>query len=91
MPRCEFFYYLFNDEQGHIDSQRRQSLIWISQERMSGAPCFYGTLLPVSSLFENLENGVSIDEWLDAFPSVTREQAIAVLEYARNRMLEPVA
>src|SRR2546422_2783911 len=66
-------------------------LIWINPERMSGAPCFYGTRLPVSSLFENLEGGVSINEWLDAFPSVTREQAIAVLEYARNRMLEPVA
>src|SRR5437870_5567105 len=66
-------------------------LIWINPERMSGAPCFYGTRLPVSSLFENLEGGVSIDEWLDAFPSVTREQAIAVLEYARNRMLDPVA
>ena len=66
-------------------------LIWINPERMSGAPCFYGTRLTVSSLFENLEDGVSIDEWLDAFPSVTREQAIAVLEYARSRMLEPVA
>jgi len=66
-------------------------LIWVNPERMSGAPCFYGTRLPVNSLFENLEGGVSIDEWLDAFPSVTREQAIAVLEYARNRMLEPVA
>ena len=66
-------------------------LIWINPERMSGAPCFYGSRLPVSSLFENLEGGGSIDEWLDAFPSVTREQAIAVLEYARSRMLEPVA
>src|SRR5438132_211958 len=65
-------------------------LIWINPERMSGAPCFHGTRLPVSSLFENLEDGVSIDEWLETFPSVTREQAIAVLEYARNRMLEPV-
>ncbi len=66
-------------------------LIWINPERMGGAPCFYSTRLPVNSLFENLEAGVSIDEWLDAFPSVTREQAVAVLEYARNRMLEPVA
>src|SRR5437879_4375686 len=53
--------------------------------------CFYASRLPVNSLFENLEGGVSIDEWLEAFPSVTREQAIAVLEYARSRMLEPVA
>ena len=66
-------------------------LIWINPERMSGSPCFYGTRLPVSSLFENLEDGVSIDEWLDGFPSATREQAIAVLEYARSRMLERVA
>jgi uncharacterized protein (DUF433 family) len=66
-------------------------LIWTNPERMSGAPCFYQTRLPISSLFENLEGGVSIDEWLDAFPSVTREQAIAVLEYARSRMVEPVA
>ena len=66
-------------------------LIWINPERMGGAPCFYGTRLPVNSLFGNLETGTSIDEWLDAFPSVTREQAIAVLEYARSRMLEPVA
>ena len=66
-------------------------LIWINPERMSGAPCVYGTRLPGSSLFENLEDGVSIDEWLDAFPSATREQAIPVLEYARSRMLEPVA
>jgi hypothetical protein len=42
-------------------------------------------------LVRDLEGGVSIDQWLDAFPSVTREQAIAVLEYARSRMLEPVA
>ena len=66
-------------------------LIWMNPERMGWAPCFYSARLPVNSLFENLEAGVSIDEWLDAFPSVTREQAVAVLEYARNRMLEPVA
>jgi uncharacterized protein (DUF433 family) len=57
-------------------------LIWINPERMSGAACFYGTRLPVSSLFENLEDSINIDEWLDAFPSVAREQAIAVLDYA---------
>lgn len=74
-----------------MSPNEQNPLIWKNPERMSGAPCFYGRRLPVSSLFENLEDGVSIDEWLDAFLSVTREQAIAVLEYARNRMLEPVA
>ena len=66
----------------------KNPLIWINSERMSGAPCFYKTRLPVDSLFTNIEGGVSLDEWLDAFPSVTREQAVAVLEYAHHRMLE---
>jgi hypothetical protein len=57
----------------------------------SEAPCFYGTRLPVSSLFENLEAGVSLDDWLDAFPSVTREQAVRVLEHAHHQVLLPLA
>lgn len=64
-------------------------LIWINPGRMSGASCFYKTRLPVESLFENLEGGVSLEEWLDAFPSVTREQAVAVLEYAHSKPLQP--
>ena len=66
----------------------KNPLIWINPGRMSGAPCFYKTRLPVDSLFTNIEGGVSLDEWLDAFPSVTREQAVAVLELAHHRMLE---
>ncbi len=54
---------------------------------MSGAACFYGTRVPVDSLFKNLESGLSLDEYLDCFPDVTREQAIAVLEYAHKRAL----
>jgi len=68
----------------------KNPLIWVNEERMSGVPCFYGTRMPIESLFENLEADVSLDEWLDAFPSVTRKQAVAVLEYARVRMLESV-
>jgi uncharacterized protein (DUF433 family) len=66
-------------------------LIWINPDRMGGAPCFYKTRLPIRSLFENLEGGVSLDEWLDAFPSASREQAVAVLQYAESRLLKPVA
>ena len=65
----------------------KNPLIWINPGRMSGAPCFYKTRLPIDSLFENLEDGVSLDEWLDAFPDILREQAQAVLEYAKNSML----
>ena len=60
----------------------QKPLIWINPGRVSGAACFYGTRLPIDSLFVNLEGGVSLDEWLDAFPFVTKEQAVAVLEYA---------
>jgi uncharacterized protein (DUF433 family) len=62
-------------------------LIWINPQRVSGAACFYKTRLPVDSLFDNLEDGVSLDEWLDAFPDITRAQAKAVLELAKQTML----
>ncbi|MCX8089857.1 MAG: DUF433 domain-containing protein [Verrucomicrobiae bacterium] len=69
----------------------RQPLIWVNPDRIGGEPCFYRTRLPIRSLFENLERGVSLDEWLEAFPSVSREQAVGVLEYARQRLLEHAA
>jgi uncharacterized protein (DUF433 family) len=62
-------------------------LIWINPQRVSGTPCFYKTRLPIDSLFDNLEDGVSLDEWLDAFPDITRAQAQAVLELAKQTML----
>ena len=65
--------------------------IWVDPERLSGAPCFKGTRVPVDSLFTNLESGVSLDEYLDCFPDVTREQAVAVLEYAQKLTLRPAA
>ena len=58
--------------------------IWVDPERLSGAPCFKGTRVPVDSLFTNLESGLSLDEYLDCFPDVTRDQAVAVLEYAHK-------
>ena len=65
--------------------------IWVDPERMSGAPCFIGTRVPVESLFTNIESGLSLDEYLECFPDVSREQAIAVLEYAWKRMFSPAA
>ncbi|HEY5041401.1 MAG TPA: DUF433 domain-containing protein [Verrucomicrobiae bacterium] len=64
----------------------KNPLIWINPGRMSGAPCFYKTRLPVDSLFVKIEGGISLDEWPDAFPSVTREHAVVVLEFAHNKM-----
>jgi uncharacterized protein (DUF433 family) len=65
--------------------------IWVDPARLSGAPCFKGTRVPVDSLFTNLESGLSLDEYLDCFPDVTREQAVTVLEYAHKLTLGPAA
>ena len=65
--------------------------IWVDPERMSGAPCFHGTRVPVESLFTNLESGLSLDEYLECFPDVSREQAVQVLEYARKTISSPAA
>jgi uncharacterized protein (DUF433 family) len=51
-------------------------------ERMSGAWVFRGTRVAVKALFENLEGGASIDDFLEWFPGVTREQVLAVLDHA---------
>ena len=51
-------------------------------EMQSGAWVFRGTRVPVASLFQNLEDGARIDDYLTWFPGVTREQVEAVLEYA---------
>ena len=61
--------------------------IWVDPERLSGAPCFKGTRVPVDSLFNNLESGLSLDEYLDCFPDVRREHAVAVLEFAQKLTL----
>lgn len=58
--------------------------VWQNPDCMSGALCFENTRLPVISLSENLESGLTVDEFVDSFGSVTREQVVAVLEYARK-------
>ena len=65
--------------------------VWVDPERMSGAPCFAGTRCPVDALFNNLESGLSLDEFLECFPGVTREQAVAVLEYSKQQFVRPAA
>ena len=60
-----------------------QSVIMSDPEILGGTPCFRGTRVPVDSLIDYLEAGDSLDEFLDNFPSVTREAAIAALEEAK--------
>jgi uncharacterized protein (DUF433 family) len=51
---------------------------------LGGTPVFVGTRVPVKSLYDHLEAGDGLDEFLDSFPSVTREQAVAALELGRE-------
>lgn len=53
-------------------------------EILGGVPVFVGTRVPVRSLFDYLEGGDTLDEFLDDFPSVSREQAVAALELGRE-------
>lgn len=55
-------------------------------ERVSGAWVFTGTRVPVRALFENLAEGASLDDFLQWFPGVTREQAVAVLTHAEHSL-----
>jgi len=54
--------------------------------KLSGAWAFRGTRVPVSSLFENLESGATLDQFLTWFPGVTRAQAEAVLEHTARSL-----
>lgn len=68
-----------------------ESVVKIDPEIMHGAPCFAGTRVPIQNLIDYLEGGDSIDEFLDGFPSVTREQVIAFLEEAKTRIFAATA
>ena len=59
-----------------------------SQDKVSGAWVFRGTRVPVRALFENLESGATIGQFLEWFPGVTDEQVAAVLEHAEQSLAE---
>ena len=59
-----------------------KQIVTIDNEILNGQPVFSGTRVPIESLFDHLEAGVSLDEFLDDFPTVSKEQAIGLLEVA---------
>ena len=61
---------------------RVRDYINIDKEILSGNPVFKGTRVPIQTLFDHLEKGVSLSEFLEDFPTVKKEQAIAVIEIA---------
>lgn len=64
-----------------------KALITCSPEVMGGTPVFAGTRVPVQTLLDYLEGGETIDDFLEGFPTVSREQVVAFLEEAKNRMV----
>ena len=70
-----------------IEEQKVDNLpITIDPEIMSGTPVFEGTRVPVDALINNLADGISLDEFLKNFPTVSREQAVAVLSFSNDTL-----
>ena len=66
---------------------RRDLVVHSDPDILGGTPVFVGTRVPVRSLFDYLEGGDTLDEFLRQFPSVGREQAVAALDLARESFL----
>jgi uncharacterized protein (DUF433 family) len=67
-----------------------KGIVHSDSEILGGTPVFVGTRVPLQNLIDYLEGGESIEDFLDGFPSVKREQVIAVIEDAKFKMLETV-
>ena len=65
-----------------------RDLIEVNPQKMSGTPVFSGTRVPIQNLFDCIEGGETIVQFLDQFPTVTREQVKGVLELSKERLLD---
>jgi len=66
---------------------RPQEVVHSDPEIMGGTPVFVGTRVPVETLFDYLEDGETLDEFLESFPTVEREQAVAALQIACDAVI----
>jgi uncharacterized protein (DUF433 family) len=66
---------------------KKSAVVTVDPEIMSGTPCFAGTRVPARALLDYLEGGETLDEFLEQYPTVSRQQAIAFLEQAGERLL----
>jgi len=70
------------------EKELRELPIAIDPAILSGMPVFRGTRVPVDALISNLEAGLTLDGFLDNFPTVTRQQALQVLEFSKTTLLK---
>ena len=71
-----------------MTAEELKGIIHSDPEIMGGTPVFVGTRVPLQNLIDALEGGESVEDFLEAFPTVTREQAIAVIEAGKLKLLE---
>jgi len=75
-----------------VVDMKKRSVVSIDPEIMSGTPCFAGTRVPVRVLIDYFEGGETLDEFLEQYPTVSREKAVAFLEESSaslERTLQP--
>jgi uncharacterized protein (DUF433 family) len=65
-----------------------QDMIHVSADTLSGTPVFKGTRVPVSSLFEHLQSGISLNEFLNDFPSVTKPMDEQIIEFLKQSPMQ---
>jgi len=68
------------------DKELARLPITVDPETLSGVPVFRGTRVPVAALLDNLAAGLTLDEFLDNFPTVSREQAVQVLDFYKETL-----
>jgi uncharacterized protein (DUF433 family) len=73
-----------------MNQEELKGIVHSNAEIMGGTPVFTGTRVPLQNLIDFLEGGESLEDFLDAFPTVKREQALAVIEAGKLKMLETV-
>lgn len=70
-----------------IAGMKKNAVVVVDPEIMSGEPCFAGTRVPVRALLDYIEGGDTLGEFLEQYPTVSRKQALAFLEQASQRLL----
>jgi uncharacterized protein (DUF433 family) len=74
-----------------MDSSALAATVLVNPEILGGIPRFAGTRVPVQALLDHLEKNATLDQFLEGFPSATRQQAISYLELSKNHLLECVS
>jgi uncharacterized protein (DUF433 family) len=68
-------------------SGTEHNLVEIDPEKLGGTPVFRGTRVPIQNLFDSLETGESVEQFLEQYPTVSRDHVLAVLEESKEKLL----